>query len=111
VSSPSCSSSSNDDLPFIDTKPALHIDVLLLPVVIPDAFVNEVLEALVRTLLHLFPVPDGRLEPDMGKLWFPRYGVLFENAIGKLNFTLSLVLTCSYLYLSSTYFNSTKYSH
>jgi hypothetical protein len=71
----------NDDLPFGNTKPALLINVLLLPVAMVDAFDCDV-EALVL-FFHLCPVLDNGLD-DMGIY------LKMCICIGKLYLTLSL---------------------
>jgi hypothetical protein len=68
----------NDDLPFGNTKPALLINVLLLPVAMLDAFDRDV-EALVVLFFHFCPVLDDCLDA-MGKCWFHIFSLLFENA-------------------------------
>jgi hypothetical protein len=90
----------NDDLPFGNTKPALHINVLVLPVAMLGAFDRDV-EALVL-FFHLSLVLHDCLD-DMGvylKMWM---------CIGKLYLTRSLAGPYYLpLYLSHMYFNSTK---
>jgi hypothetical protein len=67
----------NDDLPFGKRKPALLINVLLLPVAMLDAFDRDV-EALVL-FFHLYPVLDNCFD-DMGKCRFHIFSLLFQNA-------------------------------
>ena len=98
----------NDDIPFGNTKPALFINVSLLPVAMLDALDHDA-EALVL-FFQLSPVLDDCLH-GIGKCWFHIFSFYLKMraCIGKLHLSLSLAGPYySPLYLSPTYFNSTN---